>query len=69
MALNKIGLKNSIKGTLDRLFNNQTLTPEQASTRLAGELADHIENYIKSGVVNTVVTTTGGNGTGVGNIT
>lgn len=69
MALDKAGLISNIISTLSRLYSNDRVTPEQARQEFATQLANHIETYVKTGTVNTVVTTPEGTGTGVGTIT
>lgn len=65
MALNKPQLVLQLKHLYQEMRSHQNPNDDYFANRMA----DIIETFVKSGTVNTVVTTTGGNGTGVGQIT
>jgi len=73
MALNKIDLAAGIKALEDELYNNSTVTPEQARTNYANGMANLMDAFVKSGTVSVTVTTTGTTtshtGTGTGAVT
>ena len=66
MALNKTGLKTTIKAILTDMLTKEENSIEEFATRLS----DGIEVFVKSGTVSVTVTTTGtatnhtGSGTG-----
>lgn len=65
--LNKVLLISEIEKASKKAREEQD--PLKAEERFAKELATAIENYVKSGIVNTVVTLTSAtSGSGVGNI-
>lgn len=77
MALEKIALKNSIRGILEDLYDNSNSedpqTPAEAREEFATRLSNVIDIFVKTGTVNTQVQTTGTQssqtGTGIGSIT
>lgn len=78
MALNKTQLDVGIKTLVDGLYaNTSNMNPQQARDAFSSQLANLIDQFVKSGTVNVTVsvTTTGtatahtGGGTGTGNIT
>lgn len=66
--LNKEELKRNIKGTLEQLYLREDITPAQARETFASALAEHIDNYIKQGIVTTQVVVSGNTGVGTGYI-
>ncbi|OCB72091.1 hypothetical protein B0A79_12740 [Flavobacterium piscis] len=70
MALNKSGLEGSIKALLSE--EKGKIDNASSIDNIAAKLASAIEVFVKSGTVNTTVTTTGSasaqTGTGVGSI-
>lgn len=66
--LNKEELKQNIKNTLAELYQNNNMTPAQAREAFASALAEHIDNYIKQGIVTTQVVVSGNTGVGTGYI-
>ncbi|MFQ6600142.1 hypothetical protein [Flavobacterium sp. C3NV] len=70
MALNKSGLEGSIKALLSE--EKGKIDNATSIDNIAAKLASAIEIFVKSGTVNTTVTTTGSaaaqTGTGVGSI-
>jgi len=70
MALNKSGLEGSIKALLSE--EKGKIDNATSIDNIAAKLASAIEVFVKSGTVNTTVTTTGSaaaqTGTGVGSI-
>lgn len=70
MALNKSGLEGSIKALLSE--EKGKVDNATSIDNIAAKLASAIEIFVKSGTVNTTVTTTGSaaaqTGTGVGSI-
>jgi len=86
MALNKAGLETNIKAIFNKLkdYDGESSGETQADAinDMAADLADAIDIYVKTGIINTTVTVTSvsgvtvgagvsgpGAGTGVGNIT
>jgi len=71
MALVKSVLKAEIKSALQEMFNT-TENPQAAMETYAEKLSTAIDNYIKSGDVNTTVITAGSptshTGTGTGKV-
>lgn len=75
MALNKANLVSAIKQALDKQAAkvDPNDDPEDSRTELATDIATAIENFVKSGLVQTNVTGTSPSGTvtgsGLGSIT
>ncbi len=69
MALNKEALAKDIQKAFDD-ESDADVNPAEARTRIARQIADAIDKYIKAGTVSVTVSTTGpaaaqtGNGTG-----
>lgn len=71
MALNKVALKNGIKGILNELKTRED-NQADAIDYFATELSDIIDTYVKAAEVKTQVTTTGSataqTGVGIGTL-
>lgn len=74
MPLNKAGLQAAILAALNKQANKTNANDDPATSRLelASDIADAIETFVKTGLVNTTVTGTSPSGpvsgTGIGSI-
>ena len=70
MALNKVQLKAKIKTLTESLYANPNgFTPEQCREQYATEMANAIDEYVRTGLVTVATTGTATAQTGTGNIT
>lgn len=71
MALNKAGLKASIKNLINALkvYDGSTgQTQDEAIEKFANDLSDYIDTYVKTATVNVTTTCPAGAGTGFGGV-